>query len=89
MNAKSEIRLTETSSVGISQMPPRNEIGIPRLTHSARRSLRKSESTMMTSMKPIAPLRINSERRSCSTFDMSCQWARCRPSGRLCFDSAM
>ena len=37
MNANSEIMLIDTSSVGIIQNVPRNEIGMPRLTQNASR----------------------------------------------------
>ena len=63
MNAKSEIMLIETSSPGISQNVPRNEIGMPRLTQNARRNLRNRASTMNTRQNPVTPLRIIRSRR--------------------------
>ena len=65
MNAKSDTALSETSSVGISAIAPRNEIGMPRLTQKATRSSRKSASTTRTSANPAAPLRSMSASRSC------------------------
>ena len=58
MNANSEIMLIDTSSVGISQNVPRNEIGMPRLTQNASRKRRNNASTMNTRQNPVRPLRI-------------------------------
>ncbi|GIT05259.1 MAG: hypothetical protein CM1200mP29_06700 [Verrucomicrobiota bacterium] len=42
INANSEIMLIDTSSEGISQNVPRNEIGMPRLTQKASRKRKNS-----------------------------------------------
>ena len=63
MNANSEIMLIDTSSAGISQNVPRNEIGMPRLTQNASRKRRNNASTINTRQNPVSPLRIIRSRR--------------------------
>ena len=60
-NANSDIMLMEMSRLGINAIAPRKEIGIPRLTQSARRNSKKRASATKTSTNPVAPLRSISE----------------------------
>ena len=65
MKAKMDKTLMETSNVGINQIAPRNEIGIPRLVQNANRRSRNRASEIKTSTKPPSPLR--SSRESCTS----------------------
>ena len=70
-----------TPRPGISQMAPRNEIGIPRLTQNARRKRRKRASEANTSTKPAAKLRSSRLSRPARIFDISFQVASSMPAG--------
>ena len=89
MKANSEIMLIETSSVGISQNVPRNEIGMPRLTQKARRNRRNNASTRNTRPKPVSPLRIIRSRRPRRYVESSCQVVNSMPSGKRCLEPSM
>ena len=54
MKANSEIMLMETSNLGKAQMPAAKEMGIPKVTQKARRTLRNSPNRMLTRIRPIA-----------------------------------
>ena len=69
------------SRLGITANAPRNAIGIPRLTHTARRISRNSASTPKTSTKPAAPLFSRSASRPFRISDWSCQSVSVIPSG--------
>ena len=81
MNAKREIILMETSSVGISQKVPRKEIGIPRLTQKANRKRRNNAKTMKTKQKPVSPFLIIRSLRPARYTESSCHVVKLIPSG--------
>jgi len=81
--------LMETSRLGIKAIAPRNEIGIPRLTQSARRRSRKRVSATKTSTNPVAPVRSISDSRLLNICAESCQIVSERPSGRRVCASSM
>ncbi len=81
MKANSEIRLIDTSSVGISARAPRKEIGIPSDTQAASRSRRNSASTSATSAKPARPFLSSRSSRLRRMRVWSCQTVSWMPSG--------
>jgi len=64
MNAKSEIMLIDTPSIGMKSRVPRKLMGIPIVTQNASRSSRKMPSTMSTRIRPRYALRIRRSMRS-------------------------
>ena len=89
MKANSEIMLIDTSSDGISQNVPRNEIGMPRLTQKAKRKRRNNASTMNTRQNPVTPFRIIKSRRPARYTESSCHVVRWIPSGKRWAESLM
>ena len=85
MNAKSEIRLIDTPSIGISQKVPMKAMNRPSETHIARRKRRNRASTVTISTNPVAPLRISRSRRARRICEPSFQVVRRMPSGICAF----
>ena len=79
--ANNDMTLIETSRPGIIASAPRNEIGIPRLTHTASRSSKNKARTRKTRRNPVAPFRSISERRAFSNLAESCHTVSATPAG--------
>jgi hypothetical protein len=89
MKPSRETKLTDIPRWGITATAPRKEMGMPRLTHMARRSRRNSARMRTTRRKPPRALRIMVFSRSERTSELSLQTVRVTPSGmRACACSA-
>ena len=81
MNENSEIIFTDTSKIGIIAIAPRNEIGIPIVTHIASRNRKKRASTTKTRNSPLRALRNSRSMRPLRNSELSCQVVILMPSG--------
>ena len=81
MNENSEIMLTDTPSIGIIAIAPRNDIGMPIDTQIASRNRRKSASTAKTRNSPLRALRNSRSMRPRRNTELSCQVVIVMPSG--------
>ena len=89
IKAKREIRLIEACMVGISQMAPRNEMGIPSETQNASRSRRNRVRIMKTRAKPHRAFLRSRSRRLSRTREKSAHIVSEIPSGIRFWASAM
>ena len=80
--------MSDAPRLGINQIAPRNEMGMPSATQNARRRRRKSARIMKTRKNPTRPFRSIRSRRPCNILEKSTHTVREIPSGiRPCADS--